>query len=301
MLRRTVLLDDEGLRLEDIRCASGRGGWSAPEPCNGCGVVFVRRGCFRRRVEGVESLLDPSVVYFEAPGAEQQVAHPHDGGDACTVFALSAEVAAELWGGDADLPTQPLYSDPVLDLQHRQLVASAGCTDAFELGERSVLVLARLLERAEPARVAAGRPSTVAARRRAVEATRELLAGKPCLSLLGLAREVAVSPHHLSRTFSHATGSSITRYRNRLRVRLALERIAEGETSLARLAAELGFADHAHMTRVVRAELGEPPAQLRDALTPREATPHKLLTSSGASFDHARVYRGETRNRPMEV
>jgi AraC-like DNA-binding protein len=301
MLRRNVLLDDEGLRLEDIRCASGRGGWSAPEPCNGCGVVFVRRGCFRRRVEGVESLLDPSVVYFEAPGAEQQVAHPHDGGDACTVFALSAEVTAELWGGDADLPTQPLYSDPVLDLQHRQLVATAGCTDAFELGERSVLVLARLLERAEPARVAAGRPSTVAARRRAVEATRELLAGKPCLNLLRLAREVAVSPHHLSRTFSHATGSSITRYRNRLRVRLALERIAEGETSLARLAAELGFADHAHMTRVVRAELGEPPAQLRGALTPREATPHKLLTSSGASFDHARVYRSETRNRPMEV
>ena len=32
------------------------------------------------------------------PGREQQIAHPHDGRDACTVFALTAGTAAELWG-----------------------------------------------------------------------------------------------------------------------------------------------------------------------------------------------------------
>jgi AraC-like DNA-binding protein len=266
MLRRRVLLEEDGLRLEDIRCETHRTGWSTPEPCTGRSVVFVRRGCFRRRVEGFEALLDPSVVYFEAPGDEQQVAHPHDGGDACTVFSLSADAAAGLWGGEPELPSEPLFSDGVLDLEHRRLVASAEWTDGFELAERAVLLLGRILDRAHAARAAAGRPATVAARRRSVEAVRELLAAKPELGLFALAREVAVSPHHLSRTFSEATGSSITRYRNRLRVRAALERIGDRESSLARLAAELGFADQAHLTRVVRAEVGEPPSRLRSAL-----------------------------------
>ena len=53
----------------------------------------------------------------------------------------------------------------------------------------------------------------------------------------------------------------------RLRVRAALDRCAEGERELARLAAELGFADQAHLTRAVRAETGTTPAALRAALS----------------------------------
>ena len=271
MLRRRVLLDEGGLRLEDVRCASHRAGWSSPEPCNGSGVVFVRRGCFRRRVEGVEALLDPAVVYFESPGHEQQVAHPHDGGDACTVFALTPEAAAALWGGEPELPSEPLFSDAALDLQHRRLLALAGATDTFEVAERAVLMLARILECANPARVACGRPSTIAGRRRGVEGTRELLASKPRLGLFELARSAAMSPHHLSRIFAESTGSSISRYRNRVRVRVALDRIADGERSLAQLAAELGFADQAHLTRVVRSEVGQAPSRLRAELMASDA------------------------------
>jgi AraC-like DNA-binding protein len=52
----------------------------------------------------------------------------------------------------------------------------------------------------------------------------------------------------------------------RLRARAALERLAGGERDLARLAAELGFADQSHLTRVVRSETGRTPAALRRAL-----------------------------------
>jgi AraC-like DNA-binding protein len=190
VLRKTILLDEAGIRLEDVRCASHRTDWSPPEPSTGHAVVFVRRGCFRRRVHGAEMLLDPAVVYFENPGEEQQVAHPCDGGDACC------------------------------------------------------------------------RPSTVAARNRAVEDAREALTADPRIGVRELARAVAVSPHHLSRIFSTLTGDTISGYRNRIRVRLALERLA-GETSLARLAADLGFADQAHLTRVVRAQVGRAPSHLR--------------------------------------
>jgi AraC-like DNA-binding protein len=266
VLRKTTLLDEAGIRLEDVRCASHRADWSPPEPSAGHAVVFVRRGCFRRRVGGAEALLDPAVVYFENPGDEQQFAHPCDGGDACTVVHLSPDLAAELVGGERGLPEQPLFTDGTLDLEQRELVAGSSSADPFELTERALLLVADVLERARPAGTGAGRPSTVAARRRAVEDAREALTADPRLGVRDLARAVAVSPHHLSRIFAAHTGESISRYRNRIRVRLALERLAGGETSLARLAADLGFADQAHLTRVVRAHLGRPPSHLRVSL-----------------------------------
>ena len=266
MLRKRSLLVDLGLRIEDVRCASHRTGWSAPEPSTGYSVVFVRSGCFRRRVAGRESLLDPAVVYFERPGQEQQVAHPNEGGDSCTAFALAPETVAQLWGGEPELPAAPLFTDAELDLGHRLLVAASARGDSFELAERAVALLAAVLERAHPGRVASGRPATAAARSASVEAAREAIAASPRIGLLELARMAAISPHHLSRIFSEHTGETVSRYRNRIRVRIALERLADGETSLARLAADLGFADQAHLCRVVRSELGQAPSRLRARL-----------------------------------
>jgi len=45
-----------------------------------------------------------------------------------------------------------------------------------------------------------------------------------------------------------------------------LERLADRERSLARLAGELGFADQAHLARVVRREVGSTPSALRSSL-----------------------------------
>jgi AraC-like DNA-binding protein len=52
----------------------------------------------------------------------------------------------------------------------------------------------------------------------------------------------------------------------RLRTRAALEHLAGGEQSLARLAAYLGFADQSHLCRVIRRETGRPPSALRRML-----------------------------------
>jgi AraC-like DNA-binding protein len=52
-----------------------------------------------------------------------------------------------------------------------------------------------------------------------------------------------------------------------LRGRRALERLAEGEGDLAGLAAELGFADQAHLTRTLREQTGRTPQCLRELLT----------------------------------
>ncbi|HEY9290269.1 MAG TPA: AraC family transcriptional regulator [Microlunatus sp.] len=73
----------------------------------------------------------------------------------------------------------------------------------------------------------------------------------------------------LSRAFSQAMGISITCYRNRVRVGWGMDRLAAGEASLADLAADLGFADQAHLTRTFCQHLGHTPRTLR-RLLPRE-------------------------------
>jgi AraC-like DNA-binding protein len=123
-----------------------------------------------------------------------------------------------------------------------------------------------VLESADSRRVATGRPESARRRRALVDSAREALADEPERSLPELAHELAVSPHHLSRIFRSITGQTISRHRMRLRTRAALERLSGGEHDLARLAADLGFADHSHLCRVVRNETGHAPSALRRML-----------------------------------
>lgn len=86
----------------------------------------------------------------------------------------------------------------------------------------------------------------------------------PGVGLIELSRRVGCSPHHLSRVFVTQTGSTLSRYRSLLRVSLALHRLGDGERDLSAMAAELGFADHAHLARTIRAHTGCTPSACRD-------------------------------------
>jgi AraC-like DNA-binding protein len=231
-------------------------------------LALVRAGLFRRRVGGVEAFLDPAVGYWERPGDEHQIAHPLGHGDVCTAVTFSEALVASLTGGEPEVPDAPVLTADGVDLAHRELTARARRgAGALELDERVVRLAAAALSQRLPERVASGRPATAAARRRLVNAAREALTADPGrLRLEDLAHLVGTSPHHLSRVFRAETGVSLTRFGNRLRVRRVLEHLAAGEPSLARLAADLGFADHAHLSRTVREQLGHTPSQLRRLL-----------------------------------
>jgi AraC-like DNA-binding protein len=138
-----------------------------------------------------------------------------------------------------------------------------------ELVERAITLTARILEHTDARRVVSGRPATLKARRALVDAVREALVDHPSRSLSDLASTLAVSPHHLSRVFHSMTGSTIARHRMRLRTRAALERLNGGEDNLARIAADVGFADHGHLCRVLRDETGQAPSELRSTLSLR--------------------------------
>ena len=268
MLTARTLLDDDGVTLADVACRHQPGRGGAIELRTAHALVFVRRGCFVRAADGDERLLDPTVAYATTPGQEDRIDHPLQSGDDCTYLALAPELVAALWGGDPALPTRPLPTSPAVDLEHRLLLAAARRgDDRHEVTERALALAAAALGRHDADRVASGRPATARVRRAIVDGARERLLADPDQSLPELAHRLAVSPHHLSRLFHALTGSTISRHRLRLRVRGALERLAGGERDLARVAAEVGFADQAHCCRVIRAELETTPSALRAALT----------------------------------
>ena len=269
MLSSAALLTTPDLTVRDLRCAHARGGWGPTELSRRSAIIFPRRGSFRRRGAHGDEVIEPGIAYFQRAGEEEEFAHPHDGGDRCTSVGLSDTLVAALLGGDPTLPAAVVATSPHADLALRRLGVTRA-VDSRPVGtlieptrhEEHVLALvAGVLAAALPKRAAAGRPATAQARRRAASDAREALAADPSLGLLDLARATAVSPHHLSRVFKQEVGVSVTTYRRRLRLRAALERIDDG--GLARVAADAGFADHAHFTREVRALLGTTPSALQ--------------------------------------
>lgn len=221
-------------------------------------LVLVQRGRFLRQGDGAEAGLDRTMAYVTRPGVEQRFAHP-DGGDVCT----SVGFAPELW--ERPPAAGVVYVDARAELAHRRLLRAARDGDmAYAVVEE----LLRLI--AATTAAAASDPAPKPTDQRLVAAAREaILEDAPeAADLPTLAARLEVSPYRLSRAFSAQMAVSLTWYRNRVRVGRALERIADGETRLAELAAELGFADQAHLTRTVRAHVGETPAAVRRSMRP---------------------------------
>lgn len=267
MLVTRTLLEYAGIGISEVACRHRAGRGAETELSSGYGLVFVRRGCFVRHADGATGLLDPTVAFARSPGQEQRYDHPMDGGDDCTALMFDETTAATLWGGEPEQRGRPLAVSARLDLAHRRLVAEGRrAAEPDVLYERALALAAATLAQRDRDEVETTNPGRRHARRQLVYDAREALATAPEWALPELARELGVSPHHLSRVFHAHTGHTVTQHRLRLRARAALERIADGEVSLARLAAELGFADQSHLTRTIRHQTGHTPTQLRRLL-----------------------------------
>ncbi|HEV2865611.1 MAG TPA: AraC family transcriptional regulator [Allosphingosinicella sp.] len=100
--------------------------------------------------------------------------------------------------------------------------------------------------------------------------TLEILHSEPPrrLSLAQIAGAVGVHPVHLARTFRRSQGISVGGYARRLRVERALELLRGSTLSLSHVAAEAGFYDQSHMSRVLKQTTGMTPGEARAATAP---------------------------------
>jgi AraC family transcriptional regulator len=100
---------------------------------------------------------------------------------------------------------------------------------------------------------------------------REILAARAleAPALGAVAAEVGVAPLRLARAFRRAYGESPGDFLRRERIRAACDRLARPGASLAAVAAELGFTDQSHFTRVFRKQVGTTPGAWRRENAPR--------------------------------
>jgi AraC-like DNA-binding protein len=282
----------------EFHCRAHVEGLGPEEPNPTHGIVLVRRGVFRRSWQGETLVADANHVLFFNAAEPYRYAHPLPGGDECTILVVDGRRALELVGHHAprhaERPELPFpvghgLATPRAARLHYEVLAVARREDVPQIALEDLVaeladeaVGAAYGDRSGPPRKT---PSTPARRRRRelAEAAKltlnERLESLP--SLGELASALGCSPFHLSRTFHGSEGLSLRAYVGRLRARRAADRLAAGERDLARLAVELGYADHSHLTNAFRQEWGVPPSRFRHAQgTPG---PRKILQASRRS------------------
>jgi AraC family transcriptional regulator len=79
------------------------------------------------------------------------------------------------------------------------------------------------------------------------------------ISLDDLARQAGISRFHFARQFRLSTGESPMGYLRRVRIERSKSILQSGETTIAEVAANLGFSDQSHFTRTFGRMVGVPP------------------------------------------
>lgn len=262
----TVLFDSPLVRITGIDCRHPRGGCGCERGDERTHLALLRHGGFGYHLRGTMHVGDPATALLYRAGDSYRISHPFEGGDACTCFEVAPEHEEELFGRRLrDGADAARAVSPAEQYRHRALHAALAHAGADRLAvEESACALCHdILHRDATPQT----PLSAAARRLARRAQEALLADPADdAGLAALAARLGCSPFHLARVFRRAFGLCLTDYRTRLRLALALDRLADGANDLAALACELGFSHHSHFGAAFRRHVGLTPAAARARL-----------------------------------
>jgi AraC-like DNA-binding protein len=268
------------MTIHDIACRAARSGKGAPRGGESTHVVFVRQGVFGMHVGARHYIADACTALVSWEGAEYRVSHPGDAGDDCTVLELDGELAAEAVGHLRPHQDVELRLSPHVQAAYAGFLALVRRWRGDGLAcEEAALDLVRTTVGGR------ARRTTRIGRRAIAQAAVELLNDEPAVnrSVSALAAEIGCSPCHLMHAFRAEIGTTLRRYRLQLRVAAALHRLAAGHSDLARLALELGFASHAHLTDTLSRLVGVAPRQVRAELASADRTWVRSFLEAGAA------------------
>lgn len=272
------------VRLLNYRCGHTHAGLCGEECNDGASIVFPRRGIFRKRSAQGDVIADPTSVVFFNDGESYRIEHPVAGGDECMVFHLHQDVLGDMLArvgfhpkGSCRLADFPIGQIPAqgrdffMQSQIRRWGERVAPAERLQMDETILQLCGRVIASAargkgiRPAR--RQRADTARAHRDWVFRARSVLIGRfrDPIALSEVARAAHCSPYHLCRVFHAETGVTMHRYLTRLRLRAALEKLAEPRVDLTGLALDVGFSSHSHFTRSFQREFGLAPSQARGA------------------------------------
>lgn len=279
------------VRLFDCACRASDRGFSPTETVDATQIVLTRAGHFVRRVGSREIAHEPGSASLFVEGEAQQVRHPHSDGDHCATLIPTERALDPL----ADLAPRSSRATPPLPPSAMFLLArlnsavtSAPGNDELGVEEACLALYSAVLRLFRGESSKTRNAMLLASHRRLVNAARELLAAtfRENVDLTSLSAELGCSPFHLCRVFKRATGRTLAHHRLSLRLLAALDAIEGGARDLTRLALDLGFADHSHLTNSFTRVFGVPPSTLRSA------------PSRFALRDASNRLQAETQNNP---
>ena len=259
-------------------------------------IAFPYRGVFELHRGRDHALVEPGAIVFFNEREPYRTGHPCGGGDYGSAIAVRSDVVVEALSrhdpGVADRPDAPFRfasgaSSARTYLLQRLLFLRVSRADrADSLGaEETALALVDDVS-ATACRSEEGPAERPRTRRgnhlRTVDSARAFLASRFAepMNLETIGRAVGVSPFHLCRIFRAATGTTVSRYRHKLRLRAALERVASEQADLSAVALESGYSSHSHFTAAFRREFGLTPSQFRRAAGRNGRNVAKLFSPS---------------------
>lgn len=287
-----ILFATQSLAIGRFRCLPDdvrwrRENWIGPRHH----VVFPARSVLIEQDGQGTVLADPNHVVLYDAGLTYHRELVSPDGDVATYVVVSEPLVRALLRETGDhaprfgRPQVALAPEPLLRLQILVAAISRGSVDALEAEESALDILDAVLGPGEVtaapgasngAAAASGLPRPPRRVRtrddhaRLVLDTQRLLAQRFAepLSLPAIGRLVGASPYHLARLFRAGTGRSLHEYREQIRLRHALERLATRQSTagMASLGAEIGFGSHAHFDARFRRTFGRSPSEVRSAI-----------------------------------
>jgi len=260
----SALVETPIVRVYDVSCRAPRSPYGSLEVGGVAQVILPRRGVFIVERRGEPMVVDTTTALVIGADEEYRVSHPGAAGDDCTVVVLPPDLLEQAVGGvDGRSGTLRPRDHLATCLVTRALRDRSA--DRLEVEDASLLLVAALSQMFGRSACENGQHLGAAQRAR-VEQVRAILASSPAerWDLSAVARAVHCSPFHLARQFRAVTGETISRYLLRLRLNLAVERLAEGERDLAALALATGFAHHSHFSARFRSVFGMTPTAARE-------------------------------------
>ncbi len=277
-----VVFSTESVTIGAFRCPASHPLFRNSGPIRDDCFVFPRTTVVIQHDNARAFVADPTIVTLYNRRQEYERRLLCADGDRCDWFSVSQDVLRAALvdrdpsAAETERPVRFTHApaDASTYLEQRRLFIDASNpagVETLDVEERVVALLDRVLALAYSGRQSRARLPRLPAATELANAAKAWIAPRVAqrLTLASIARAIDCSVFHLCRSFQRATGLTLHAYRDDVRLRLGLERLEHGERDLSRLALDLGYSSHSHLTAAFHRSFGMPPSTARKLLIVR--------------------------------